>query len=148
MMESILKSKVAETFRRNNFSEEDAQFLSDILYDIDERQQQRFEAGKALFLVQKDKVEIIEKTNDVRTELLGRINDVRTELLEKINDVRTELLGRINDVRTELLEKINDVRIELLEKINAVNRSIYIVGLVQFLAIIASMLAIVNFMLK
>ena len=92
-MEASLKYKVSEIFTRYSFSKEDAQFISEVLNEIDDRQNQKFELSKELFLTQKDKV-------------------------------------------------------DLLEKINTVNKSIYIVGIVQFLAIVASVLAIVNFMLK
>lgn len=92
-METSLKFKVSEIFTRYSFSKEDAQFLSEVLNEIDDRQNQKFELSKELFLTQKDKI-------------------------------------------------------DLLEKINGVNKSIYIVGLIQFLAIVASVLAIVNFMLK
>lgn len=103
-MEATLKLKVSEILARYNFSKEDANFLTDVLSEIDDRQNHKFEISKELFLTQRDKI--------------------------------------------ELIEKINDVNSGLIEKISNVNRSIYIVGLVQFLAIVASVLAIINFMLK
>ena len=103
-MEASLKFKVSEIFTRYNFSKEDAHFISDVLNEIDERQNQKFEISKDFLLSQKDKVELIEKIADVETRLT--------------------------------------------EKINSINKTIYVVGIVQFLAIIASVLAIINFMLK
>ncbi len=54
--------------------------------------------------------------------------------------------------KVELISKISEAEIKLSDRINHVEqrllRTIYIVGLVQFLAIIASILAIFNFMLK
>lgn len=103
-MEATLKLKVSDILARYNFSKEDANFLTDVLSEIDDRQNHKFEVSKELFLTQRDKI--------------------------------------------ELIEKINDVNFGLTDKISNVNRSIYIVGLVQFLAIVASVLASINFMLK
>jgi hypothetical protein len=107
-MDATLKLKVSEIFTRYKFSKEDAGFISEVLDEIDERQQHKFEVSKDLFLTQKDKVEIVKEVSDVRIELIDRINIVQSSL----------------------------------------TKTIYIVGLVQFLAIIASVLAIFNFMLK
>lgn len=107
-MDATLKLKVSEIFTRYKFSKEDAGFISEVLDEIDERQQHKFEVSKDLFLTQKDKVEIVKEVSDVRIELIDRINIVQS----------------------------------------ALTKTIYIVGLVQFLAIIASVLAIFNFMLK
>lgn len=93
----MLKLKVSEIFTRYRFSKEDAGFISEVLDEIDERQQHKFEVSKDLFLTQKDKVELIDRISNVEKSL---------------------------------------------------TKTIYIVGLVQFLAIIASVLAIFNFMLK
>lgn len=72
-----------------------------------------------LFLTQRDKVEVINKIVEVKVELTNNINSVRVELIDRINHVEKSVM-----------------------------RAIYIIGLVQFLAIVASVLAIVNFMLK
>lgn len=45
-------------------------------------------------------------------------------------------------------EDMHDLELTLLEKIQAMHRSIYLVGVIQFLAIVASVLAIVSFVLK
>jgi len=71
--------------------------LSNVLSEIDDKQDMKFEVNKELFLNQRDKVELIEKISDTKTSLI---------------------------------------------------RTIYIVGLVQFLAIVGSLLAIINFMLR
>lgn len=96
-MEGSLKYKVSEIFSRYNFSKEDASFISDVLSEIDERQNQKFELSKELFLTQKDKVDLID-------------------------------------------------RIQSVEK--SITKTVYIVGLVQFLAIVASVIAIINFIVK
>jgi DNA polymerase III delta prime subunit len=62
-------------------------------------------------------------------------------------DINKELFLTQKD-KVELLDKVSQVEVRLTDKINSINKSVYIVGLVQFLAIIASMLAIINFMLK
>ncbi|MCW3107005.1 MAG: hypothetical protein JWQ09_1511 [Segetibacter sp.] len=96
-MEATLKHKVSEIFSRYNFSKEDATFISEVLSEIDDRQNQKFEISKELFLTQKDKVDLID-------------------------------------------------RIQSVEK--SINKTVYIVGLVQFIAIVASVLAIINFIVK
>lgn len=96
-MEISLKSKITELLTKYNFSKDDASFLSNVLSEIDDKQDKKFEVSKELFLTQRDKVELIEKISDTKTSLI---------------------------------------------------RTIYIVGLVQFLAIVGSLLAIINFMLK
>ncbi|MBK0382677.1 hypothetical protein I5M32_06850 [Pedobacter sp. SD-b] len=103
-MDATLKLKVSEIFVRYKFSNEDAGFISEVLDEIDDRQHQKFEVSKELFLTQKDKV--------------------------------------------ELIDRIQKAEISLSDKITNVHKSIFIVGLVQFLAIIGSVLAIFNFMLK
>ncbi len=45
-MEASLKYKVSEIFARYNFSKEDASFISEVLSEIDERQNQKFEFSK------------------------------------------------------------------------------------------------------
>ncbi len=96
-MEASLKYKVSEIFSRYNFSKEDAGFISEVLNEIDERQNQKFELSKELFLTQKDKIDLID-------------------------------------------------RIQSIEK--SIIKTVYVVGLVQFLAIVGSILAIINFMIK
>lgn len=56
-------------------------------------------------------------------------------------DLKVELMGVINDQKTELMGVINKQRSDFI-------KSIYLVGLVQFMAIVGSVLAIVTFMLK
>lgn len=107
-MEISLKSKVAEIFTKYNFSKDDASLIADVIGEVDDRQDKKFEVSKELFLTQKDKVELIEKIGDTKTELIDRIQHVEKSLI----------------------------------------RTIYIVGLVQFLAIVGSVLAIFNLMMK
>ena len=106
--DATLKLKVSEIFVRYKFTKEDAGFISEVLDEIDERQQHKFEVSKELFLTQKDKLQILKEISDVKIELVDRINTVQSSLI----------------------------------------KTIYLVGLVQFLAIIVSVLAIFNFMLK
>jgi len=96
-MQATLKSKVSEIFTKYNFSREDAGFISEVLSEIDSRQDEKFQLSKELFLTQKDK----------------------TELIERIEGVKTEL-----------------------------NKSIFTVGLIQLLAIIGSVLAIISYVHK
>lgn len=84
-MQTTLKSRVSEIFTKYKFSSEDVVFIS----------------GKELFLTQKDKTEIIERIERVKTELSSTLY-----------------------------------------------KTIYTVGIIQFLAIVGSILAIFSFMHK
>lgn len=105
-MEAASKLKVLEIFTRYNFDRDDAQFMSDVLNEIDNRQLEKFDLKTANLLSQKDKIELIE-----------RIDQVKMEFTERIQKTETNLL-----------------------------KTIYIVGLVQFLGIVGSVLAIMNYM--
>ena len=100
-MQATLKSKVSEIFTKYNFSREDAGFISEVLSEIDSRQDEKFQISKELFLTQKDKTEIIERIESVKTELSSTFY-----------------------------------------------RTIFTVGIIQLLAIIGSVLAILSFMRK
>lgn len=96
-MDTAVKSKVSEIYGKYNFSNEDAKFLSDVLRDIDERQNEKVEAMKEIYLTKDDKIDLTDRISDGK---------------------------------------------------NSLQKSIYIVGLVQYLAMIASMIAIVKFMMN
>ena len=100
-MQATLKSKVSEIFTKYNFSGEDASFLSDVLNEIDNRQDDKFQLSKELFLTQKDKTDIIERIESVKSELSSTMY-----------------------------------------------KTIYTVGIIQFLAIVGSILAILDYMHK
>jgi hypothetical protein len=100
-MQATLKSKVSEIFTKYNFSREDAGFISEVLSEIDSRQDEKFQVSKELFLTQKDKTEIIEKIEGVKTELSSTMY-----------------------------------------------KTVYTVGIIQLLAIVGSVLAIINFLHK
>jgi len=112
IMQATLKSKVSEIFTKYNFSREDAGFISDVLNEIDSRQDEKFQVSKELFLTQRDKTEIIERVDNVKTELIERMENMRTELSSTIY------------------------------------KTVYTVGLIQFLAIFGSVLAILNYLHK
>ena len=107
-MEANVKANLSNIFLRQQFRKEDAEFISALMHNIDEKQETNFMQYKDYFLNKNDKVELIEK-----------ISGTRAKLTEKIYAVRNDL-----------------------------SKSIYIAGLVQFMAIVGSVLAIVNFMLK
>jgi hypothetical protein len=110
-MQATLKSKVSEIFTKYNFSR-DAGFISEVLSEIDSRQDEKFQVSKELFLTQKDK-----------TELIERIDSVKIELIERIESVKTDLTATLY-------------------------KAIFAVGIIQLLAIIGSVLAIINFVHK
>ena|SRR5690625_870630 len=151
-MEQTLKSKVSEIFSRYQFAPEDAKFIADVLAEIDERQEQKFLLSKELFLTQPDKGEIMDRMGANRVELIEKIEEVRTDLTGKIEEVRTDLTEKIEKVRADLTEKIEEVKADSNDKIHSLERrltkQIYLVGLVQFFAIIAALIGILNFVLK
>ncbi len=73
-MEDALKFKVKEIFSRYHFSPEDADFISEVLSEIDERQDEKFQLSKELFLTQKDKVELIDRIQSVEQTLTSKIH--------------------------------------------------------------------------
>lgn len=73
MMDASLRNTLTEVFRKNNFAQEDAVFVADVLKEIDERQHQKFETAKELFLTQKDKVEILDKLSDIKSSLTAKV---------------------------------------------------------------------------
>jgi len=111
-MQATLKLKVSEIFTKYKFSSEDAGFISDVLNEIDNRQDEKFQVSKELFLTQRDK-----------TELIERIDNVKVELIERIESIKTEFNATLY-------------------------KSIFTVGVIQLLAIIGSVLAILSFMHK
>lgn len=77
------------------------------------------------------------------SHVLSEIDDKQDKKFE----VSKELFRTQKD-KADLIEKIKDAEVNLTEKITSMHKALYIVGLVQFLAIIGSLLAIINFMLK
>ncbi len=65
-----------------------------------------------------------------------------------INDQKAELMGVVINQKTELKDDIATLRLEVRDQKADLIRSIYLVGLVQFFAIVGSVLAIVSLMLK
>jgi hypothetical protein len=72
-MQATLKSKVSEIFTKYKFSNEDAGFISDVLNEIDNRQDEKFQVSKELFLTQRDKTDIIERIESVKTDIYKTI---------------------------------------------------------------------------
>jgi hypothetical protein len=129
-MQATLKSKVSEIFTKYNFSREDAGFITDVLSEIDSRQDEKFQLSKELFLTQKDKTDLIERIDNVKIELIERIDNVKIELIERIDNVKIELIERIESTKSDL------------------TKTMYAVGIIQFLTIVGALLAILNFMHK
>ncbi len=64
---------LAEVFVKYNFAKEDAIFVADVLKEIDERQNTKFDAAKELLMTQKDKIEILDRINDLKSEFTGKL---------------------------------------------------------------------------
>ena len=79
---------------------------------------------------------------DLQKEISGlrlEIRDQKVELMETIHAQKGELLTIIQNQKVDLVDLLQGQKTDLL-------KTIYIVGLVQFLGIVASVLAIMAFM--
>ncbi|HEV7424077.1 MAG TPA: hypothetical protein VGO21_02705 [Candidatus Paceibacterota bacterium] len=79
-----------------------------------------------------------ERELDARIQTLATKNDIRELSLATKNDIRELSPATKNDIRELSLATKNDIR--------DLYKTIYLSGLVQFIAIVASVLAIVKFM--
>lgn len=100
-METSLKYKVIEIFARYNFSKEDATFITEVLSEIDERQNQRFEL----------------KSTSLASQEFVKDEIHRLEL--KVEQTKSE-----------------------------VTKAIFWTSLIQFLAIVGSVIGIISFMFR
>ena len=84
---------------------------------------------------------------NLSTHMLQKIDDrQRSEFEAKLDQLltqkdKTELIYRMQQDKTELIDRIQKVE-------TSVTRQIYIVGLIQFLAIVGALIGIINFALK
>lgn len=151
-MNSTLRGKVSEVLTKYNFSPEDAQFLTDVLQEIDDRQRSEFEAKLDQLLTQKDKTELTILMQRDKVELIDRIEQNKVELIDRIEQNKAELTNRIEQNKAELIDRIQKVETSLSDRIQRVEtsltRQVYIVGLIQFLAIVGALIGIINFALK
>jgi hypothetical protein len=86
------------------------------------------------------------KLSDILLEFI-KDKDKAREFVSKIEETIDNKFKTEKSVlasKTDLAEM--EIRIE--KRMSEINKSIYIVGLIQFMAIVGSVLAIVNFMLK
>lgn len=74
---------------------------------------------------------------DLKIDLMSVINSQKNELKEDMASLRLE----VNAQKNELKEDMSILRSDL-------NKSIYMVGLVQFLAIVGSLIGIFTFIFK
>ena len=98
-----------------------------------------------------DKMEQHHEHLSTKTDLAAlqlEVRDQKVELMEVISQQKVELMGVIINQKTELKDDIATLRLEVRDQKADLIRSIYLVGLVQFLAIVGSVLAIVTLMLK
>jgi hypothetical protein len=79
-----------------------------------------------------------------------KLFDISLEFIKDKNKAR-EFVSKIEetiDQKFESEKRILASKIDLMEMETKITKTIYIVGLIQFLAIVGSVLVIVNFMLK
>lgn len=80
-------------------------------------------------------------TQKDKTELIDRIEQNKTELIDCIQKVEVNLTYRIQQNKTEVLDRMQKIETSL-------TKQVYIVGLIQFLAIGGALIGIINFALK
>ena len=90
--------------------------------------------------IQKVKGELKEDIEKVKTELYN----VKGELKEDIQNVKTELYK----VKSELKEDLFKVKEDIFQVESRLSTKIYIVGLVQFLAIAGTVISVIAYMLQ
>ena len=98
-----------------------------------------------------DKMEQRHEHLSTKTDLAAlqlEVRDQKVELMEVISQQKVGLMGVVINQKTELKDDIATLRLEVRDQKADLIRSIYLVGLVQFLAIVGSVLAIVTLMLK
>ncbi|MGB2253373.1 MAG: hypothetical protein ACPH28_06325 [Flavobacteriaceae bacterium] len=119
-------------------------FVQRIEETIDDKMEQRHE-----HLSPKTDLAALQlEVRDQKVELMEVISQQKVELMGVINDQKAELMGVVINQKTELKDDIATLRLEVRDQKADLIRSIYLVGLVQFLAIVGSVLAIVTLMLK
>ena len=65
----------------------------------------------------------------------------KTELIDRIQKVETSIIYRVQQDKTEIIDRIQKIETSL-------TKQVYIVGLIQFLAIVGALIGIINFALK
>ena len=126
-------------------------FVEKIEALVDDKMEQRFEhlATKSdlndlklelMVVITKQKEDLSEAIAKQKEDLLEIISKQKEDLLEVITKQKEDLLAVILNQKVELMGVINTQKNDLV-------RSIYFVGLIQFLAIVGSVLAIVTYML-
>ncbi|MGB0396526.1 MAG: hypothetical protein ACPGC6_07135 [Flavobacteriaceae bacterium] len=119
-------------------------FVQRIEETIDDKMEQRHEH----LSTKTDLAALQLEVRDQKVELMEVISQQKVELMGVINDQKAELMGVVINQKTELKDDIATLRLEVRDQKADLIRSIYLVGLVQFLAIVGSVLAIVTLMLK
>ena len=119
-------------------------FVQRIEETIDDKMEQRHEH----LSTKTDLAALQLEVRDQKVELMEVISQQKVELMGVINDQKAELMGVVINQKTELKDDIATLRLEVRDQKADLIRSIYLVGLVQFLAIVGSLLAIFTLMLK
>lgn len=87
------------------------------------------------FLTKEDKIELVSAIKETEVKLLAAMNDDKIYLMNSIKDCQLS----IKEVQVYMMNMMKNDRTDLL-------RTIYLVGLAQFLAILTAVLAIFNFL--
>jgi archaellum component FlaC len=119
------------------------------LYDLFRRELHLTDdkAADAVYAVQ----EIVELTIDSKKDAVATKEDIysiKSEINSKINSEINSVKSEINSVKSEINSKINSeinsVRKDIQDAKDNIYRAIYLSGIVQFIAMIGSFLAIIK----
>lgn len=80
---------------------------------------------------------------------VSAIEEIIEQKVDNGNKRYEELLHKdLEILRSEMDRKLEGMRVEMREQKSEIMRTIYVVGLVQFLAIVGSVIGILSFMLR
>lgn len=92
IMEGSIKSHVHRILSKYNFTQEDATFISDLLQEIDDKQDFKFKENKDYFLNKNDKVELVQLMKNDKLELIQLMKNDKLELIDRINKSKIETI--------------------------------------------------------
>jgi hypothetical protein len=162
--------KLYDLFRREMHLSDDK--AAEAVYAVQEMTESAFTSKKEVLATKEDifsvKSELKKDIHSLRAELKEDIHSLRAELKEDIHSLKAELKEDIHFLKSELKEDVHSLRAELKKDILATKedifsvkselkkdiqdskdnlyRAIYLSGILQFIAMTGSLLAIIKLM--
>ena len=126
-------------------------FVEKIEALVDDKMEQRFEYLATKSDLADLKVELLAVIRQQKEDLMQVIGNQKEDLMQVIGNQKEDLMQVIGNQKGDLTRLIYEQKDELLGAINTQRtdlvKSIYMVGLIQFLAIVGSVIAIFSVML-